>query len=259
MKFKFLNKALLLEIGNRKNARKILVIADLHIGHEEALNKAGIFIPRTQFKETVSDLEEIFKKIGKVDEIIVLGDLKHEFGEISQQEWRETQDILDFFKSKVKRGGKVVLIKGNHDTILEPIAKRKELKIRDFYIINYGFKNNKKDKKDKICFLHGHKLFPECLDEKIKFLVLGHRHPAIILHDKYKKEKYKCFLVGKYKRKEVVILPSFFGLIEGTDMISLNDRCLFISERDLINFQVKIVESGKIYNFGRLKDINRLT
>jgi len=259
MKFKFLNKALLLEISskNKDKNKKILVVADLHIGHEEALNKAGIFLPRLQFKETLSDLEEIFNKIGKVDEIIVLGDLKHEFGEISQQEWRETQDILDFFNKKIKKSGKIILIKGNHDAILEPIAKRKELKIRDFYIIDGG--GNKKDEKDKICFLHGHKLFPECLDEKIKFLVLGHRHPAITLHDKYKKEKYKCFLVGKWKRKEVIILPSFLGLIEGTDMINLEERCLFIPEKSLRNFQVKIVESNRVYDFGRLKDINRLT
>jgi len=254
MKLTFLNKCLLLEI----DGKKILALADLHIGHEEALNKAGIFVPRTQFKETLSDLQEIFKKIGMVDKIIVLGDLKHEFGEISKQEWQETGKILDFFKSKIKKSGKngksgeVILIKGNHDTILEPIAKRKELKILDYYLLDV------EDNKNKICFLHGNKLFPECLDKKIKFLILGHRHPAIVLSDKYKKEKYKCFLVGKWKNKQLIILPSFFGLIEGTDMISLNNRCLFISEKDLRNFQVKIVESEKVYDFGKLKDINRL-
>ena len=210
--------------------RKILCLADLHIGYEEYLTSQGVFLPRMQFKEMMKELEEIFNKVGKINkekenkkiekrekinkdrkredkkinEIIVLGDLKHEFGTISSQEWREVKNVLDFFKKKAK---KVVLVKGNHDNILEPIAKRKELKIRDFYV------------EDGICFLHGNKLFSGCLNKKIKMFVIGHRHPAVMLTDKYKREKYKCFLVGNWKGKKVIILPSFFPFIEGSDIV----------------------------------------
>lgn len=182
-KFEFVDKCLYLP------EKKILVIADLHVGYEEALNKQGIFIPRTQFKEIMKELKKTFKKLEKkkVEEIVVLGDLKHEFGNISQQEWREVKEFLDFLKKKVR---KVVLVKGNHDTILEPIAKRRELIIKDYYI------------KGEVCFLHGHKLFL-CLDKKIKTIVLGHRHPAVVLSDKYKKERYKCFLVGEWKKRKL--------------------------------------------------------
>ena len=38
---------------------KTLIIADLHIGYEEALNKQGILVPRTQFKETEKEIKEL--------------------------------------------------------------------------------------------------------------------------------------------------------------------------------------------------------
>mgnify|MGYP001561850733 FL=1 len=236
--FEFIDKALYL------TKQKILVVADLHIGYEEALNKEGIFVPRTQFRELVCDLEKIFKQLKKekkkIEKIVVLGDLKHEFGEISQQEWRETKPILDLLKKKAK---KVILIKGNHDTILEPIAKRKALGIRDFYI------------EDGICFLHGHKLFLECLDKKVKMLVVGHRHPAVVLADKYKKEKYKCFLFGKWKGKEIILMPSFFSFIIGSDILTnSNNNYLFISDKELEKFEVYVV-GDKVYRFGELRSL----
>lgn len=239
--FEFIDKALYLP------EKEILVIADLHIGYEEALNKEGIFVPRTQFRELNRDLKRVFKSLKdgkkKISKIVVLGDLKHEFGEISQQEWRETKEILDLLKKKAK---KVILIKGNHDTILEPIARRKELKIRDFYI------------EDRICFLHGHKLFPECLDKKIKMLVLGHRHPAVVLADKYKKEKYKCFLFGKWKGKEIILMPSFFSFIVGSDVLNESlQNYLFISDKELEKFEVFVVSpvGDKVYRFGELRSL----
>ena len=70
----------------------------MHIGYEESLNKIGVLVPRMQFKEMVEELREIFSDTGRVDEIVLLGDLKHEFGEISKQEWKEVTGILDLFK-----------------------------------------------------------------------------------------------------------------------------------------------------------------
>ena len=61
---------------------KTLVIADSHIGYEEALNKQGILVPRFQFKELIQRLEKILKKT-KPKTIVVNGDIKHEFGTIS--------------------------------------------------------------------------------------------------------------------------------------------------------------------------------
>ncbi len=173
-----------------------------------------------------------------------MGDLKHEFGQISGQEWREVKEVLDFFKKNSK---KVVLIKGNHDITLKPIAEKKELEIKDYYI------------KERVCFLHGHKLFPECLDKKVGVFVMGHRHPAVVLADRYKREKYKCFLAGKWKNKEIIILPSFFPFIEGSNIIiNYKENKLFISKRNSKKFEVCIVApvGEKAYKFGKL---NKMT
>ncbi len=223
--------------------RNILVLGDLHLGWEESLNEQGIFVPRRQFEEIVKDLNKIFEEIGanekKLKEIIVLGDLKHEFGEISEQEWREVKGILDIFKAKAE---KVVLVKGNHDTILGPIAERKELSVVDYYI------------QEEICFLHGNKIFPECPDKGIKMLVAGHRHPAVVLSDNYKKEKYKCFLVGKWKDKKVIILPSFFPFVEGSEVANLEDSRMFIPEKELREFEAYVV-GDEVYKFGKVEEI----
>lgn len=229
-KFEFIGKSLYFKRG-------ILVFGDLHIGYEESLNEQGVFLPRVQFKETMKDLKKIFEKIGKVEKIIILGDLKHEFGNISSQEWKDVRAVLDFLKRKC---GRIVLVKGNHDTILGPIAEREELEIADYYVDG------------GVCFLHGHRLFPACLDKEIEMLVLGHRHPAVLLSDKYKKEKYKCFLVGRWKRKGVVILPSFFPFVEGSDIVNLGENYLFIPEKNLKNFGVFVV-GDEVYEFGKLK------
>ncbi len=105
--------------------QKMLILADLHIGYEEALNKQGVLVPRTQFKETKREIEGLLQEL-KPRTIVINGDLKHEFGEISRQEWHETIAILDLLLEKAR----VILIKGNHDTILEPIAKKKNLEIK---------------------------------------------------------------------------------------------------------------------------------
>ncbi|MGV8151828.1 MAG: metallophosphoesterase [Candidatus Nanoarchaeia archaeon] len=232
MKYEFIDKCLFFP------DEKILVVADLHFGYEEALNKAGVMLPKTQYKEIIKELKKIIESTGKLNEIIVLGDLKHEFSGISKQEWKETLDFLDFIKGISK---KIVLIKGNHDNMLLPIVKKRNLKLRDYYI-----------KKD-FCFLHGDKLYKECLDKKIKYLVIGHRHPAIVIADKYKKERFKCFLIGKWKRKEVMILPSFFPFINGSDVVSEENNELFVNSKDLKCFEVFVV-GDKVYRFGELKD-----
>ena len=201
---------------------KILVIADLHIGYEQALNEQGILAPRAMFKEIEREIKGLLKLKPKT--IVINGDLKHEFGRISRQEWQETIKILELFSEK----SKVVLIKGNHDTILKPIAKKRRIELKDYYLAR------------DVCFIHGHKMFKECLDKKIKTLIMGHRHPALVLRDRAKSESYKCFLVGRWKGKHVIIMPSFFPLVEGSDISADFENKL------AFNFNLKVFKAYAI-------------
>jgi len=243
-RIKFLDNALL--INDEEN--KILVFADLHIGYEESVVETGIF-PRIQTHDIIISLSKIFDKLNKqnikLDKIIILGDLKHEHGKISPAEWRETLYVLDFISKKSKE---IILIKGNHDNILGPIADKRNIQIKPFY------------QYEDILFLHGNKEYKRVLrDNKIKIIILAHLHPAITLSDEYKREKYKCFLVGKYKGKQAYILPSFNPISTGYDLITGKGKkeFLIIPENKLKNFDAIIYnpKEDKSYNFGKLKKL----
>lgn len=217
---------------------RTLVIADLHLGYEEALAEIGILVPRTMFQEMKKEITDLMKLKPKT--VVINGDLKHEFGEISRQEWKEINELLDFLLKKCR----VVLIKGNHDAILEPIAKKKNIEMKDFICI------------DDVCILHGHKMLidEEIHDKKIKTIIIGHDHPAVSLHEGVKKENYKCFLLGKWRGKNLIIMPSFFTISEGTDVKEGKFLNPYIDEKTKWDFEVFVI-GDKVYKFGKLKDI----
>jgi len=216
------------------NKSKTLVIADLHIGYEEALNKQGVLVPRMMFGEMKKELEELLRLKPKI--IVVNGDLKHEFGEISKQEWFETLDILDILMKK----SEVVLIRGNHDTILGPIAKKKGLKIKDYHVI------------DDIAIMHGNKIIENKEIDKCKVIIIGHEHPAISIREGVKSEIYKCFLKGKWKSKILMVMPSFFSVFEGSDV--RKEKLLSPYLSNIRNFDVYVV-GDEAYDFGKLRNI----
>ena len=217
-----------------------LVIADVHIGYEEALNKQGILVPRLQFEETLKRMESILDalKDKKIKRIIVNGDLKHEFGTISEQEWRNSLKFLDLL---AKHCDEIILIKGNHDTILGPIAKKRNIKIMD----NVGIGN--------VFVAHGNKIPDKIKDYNI--IIIGHEHPAVSLKEGPRIEQFKCFLRGKYKGKNLIVQPSFNTIVEGTDLLRDEILSPFLKQ-NLDNFDVFIVED-KVYHFGRLGGLRR--
>jgi len=220
--------------------QKVLIISDLHLGYEEALAEEGFLVPRFGFDEMKRELTKLVKMKPKI--VVINGDLKHEFGEISKQEWKEALALLDFLLEK----SKVVLVKGNHDTILEPIAKKKDLKIVDFYCV------------DDICVLHGHKILldKEIHEKKVKTIIIGHEHCAVSLREGIKQELYKCFLKGKWHGKNLVVMPSFFPAYEGSDVKKEELLSPFLNKKTINNFEVFIVdEQNNIYYFGKLKNI----
>ena len=220
--------------------KSTLIIADLHIGYEESLNKQGVLVPRLQFEDMAKRVEKIFKRLrGKVIErVIVNGDLKHEFGTISEQEWRNTLKFLDLLAKHCKE---IILIKGNHDSILGPIARKRNVKVFDYFILN------------KVLIAHGDKIPDKGLLKGVGTIIIGHEHPAISLKEGSKIETYKCFLKGKYKGKNIIVQPSFNSMMEGTNILRDHILSPFL-KRSLDKFEIYIVED-KVYNFGKLKNL----
>ena len=230
----------IVDLGLLIKDKRILIFSDFHIGYEEALNKQGILVPRFQFKDVIKRLGKIFSELKKIklEKIIINGDLKHEFGRISEQEWRETLRLLDFLTNFCNE---IILVKGNHDTIIGPIAEKKKVKIVEHFLVG------------NTLIIHGNKIPEKGLLKKAKTIVIGHEHPAISLREDIRIEKFKCFLKGKYKRKKLIIMPSFCLATEGTDVLKEKLISPFL-DHDLRNFEVFVV-ADKVYDFGKVKNL----
>ncbi len=217
-----------------------LVLGDIQIGYEESLNKQGILIPRRDIEETIQRIDRILAQTN-IKTIVFNGDLKHEFGTISRQEWKDVTALLEHLK---KKGYKLIVIKGNHDVILGPIVEKLNIKLVDYYHI------------DNITILHGDKILPNLSD----IIIIGHEHPAISFPER-RDEKYKCFLVGTWHEKKLVVLPSFNTLTIGTDISKEETLSPFLNQ-DLSAFKVYVVEEehgdSRILSFGSLKQMRKL-
>jgi uncharacterized protein len=212
-----------------------LIIGDIQLGYEEALEAKGLLVPRFQLQDIIERLDTILKKT-KVNKVIINGDIKHEFGTITNQEWRDSLKLFDHILNKVDE---IILIKGNHDIILDPIAQKRNIKVVDQLDI------------DDISIIHGHTI-PLNLNNTI---IIGHEHPAISFKER-REEKFKCFLQGIWQGKTLIVQPSFHSLTKGSDVT--NERFLSTFLKDGVNnFKVYIVEDDVKY-FGKVKDILKL-
>jgi len=220
----------------------VLAVGDLHLGYEEMLKREGVEFPLEQIKQTINDLEEVFSYLKKnklpLKKMVFLGDLGHHFG----FEKADKYGLLEVINVCRKYIGEenIIFIRGNHDK-----GNVGNGKLEDYVVIG------------NICFLHGDKDFIATWDKKIKTWVIGHLHPSITLSDKQnvKSEKYKCFLVGAYKGKEVVVVPSFFPLVVGRDITEDYSKG-FIPEKELKKFKIWVVgEELEVFEFGRLKNL----
>jgi uncharacterized protein len=227
----------------------ILAIGDLHLGFEYQLQQSGLIVPEKQVIEAKEELDKIFEEIKekgfKLKKIVFIGDIKHSFS----YQWKEKnyfREIIKFLEKYVEEKN-IFLIKGNHDTI------------------DYSFADKLKDykKEGELAFTHGHVLFPEVFADKVKTVVIGHLHPSILISDKQgiKREKYKCFLIGKFKGKKIIILPSFLATIEGTSVNSIEneyeDYFSIIPKKNLMNFEVYAVGEDGVYHFGKVKTLSQ--
>ncbi|MBW2967591.1 metallophosphoesterase [Candidatus Woesearchaeota archaeon] len=230
----------LIDLALYLKEEQILVLADFHIGQEDALVKQGVLIPKFHFRDLVKRLEHIFETLRDNDRqvkyIIINGDLKHEFGRISDEEWRNTLKVIDFLSRHCE---KIIMTKGNHDTILGPIADKRKVLFVDHFIDN-----------DKL-ICHGNTV-PD-IPKDIKTIIIGHEHPAAGLYDELRLETYKCFLVGKYKRKNLIVQPAMNPLSRGSDMTHHKPHSKFL-QHSLDSFKVFIV-ADKVYEFGKLSKL----
>ena len=223
----------------------LVVISDLQLGEELYLaEEKGIFVPQVQLKEIKKGLNDIFKKV-KAKRILINGDLKHEFGEASRQEWREVIDFVEFLRKKVKE---IIVVRGNHDNYLLNIASKINLQVFDPFYLEKGY-----------LFTHGHKKIS--YPKEFHTLIIGHEEPAIILKEGFDKIKLPALLYGKMKNgKRIICLPAFSYLSSGTEVNAVDKEDLLspILKEDVEIDDLEVIgidkEVGSL-KFGKIKDI----
>jgi len=227
-----------------------LIIADLHLGYENVLISDGILIPKLQYKKIIKRLEEIFQKANswhKIKRIIINGDLKHEFGKKSQQEHIEISELINFL---MQYTSEIVLIRGNHDNFIMKMAEYLNVKFCENFTIKNFF------------ILHGDKI-PENFenltkDNSITTTVIAHEHPCVGLRTSERTEKIKCFLKGKFRGKNLIVISAFNFITEGTDVLQGNLLSPFLNMKSLQDFDVFGVENFEIFHFGTVGDLINL-
>lgn len=180
----------------------LLVISDLHLGLEESLTKDGNYVPRHQMDEIKEEVLKAKSETGAT-RILVNGDIKNEF---ATSRYSETKEIKQFFRMVERRFQEAILIRGNHDNFVEGALDEFDLEPVDYHLEN------------EVLFTHGHIKIEELeVEQDFSTIVIGHEHPALALEDEIGiREKVDCFLYGENNEHQLIVLPAFSQLSNGT-------------------------------------------
>jgi metallophosphoesterase superfamily enzyme len=146
-----------------KNTKKVLVIADLHLGIESDLAQHGIhFSSRSGVR--AARVRDCIRETDP-DLLVLLGDIKHSIPVLSRQEYVELPEIFQEFRRLVP----MAVLPGNHDIGIERFLNEGELQKKEGVVI------------DGVGYLHGHTYPDPSLCGHL--ILAGHHHPLASLRD----------------------------------------------------------------------------
>lgn len=177
-------------------AKKMLLIADLHLGKSAHFRKNGIAVPKQAEQKNWLLLHKLFKEY-EPDRVCFLGDLFHS---THNKEWEVFGELIESYPDI-----QFELVQGNHD-ILDPEMYEK-----------LGFKVYESLLEEPFLFTH------EPLEEEgVYYNLAGHVHPAVLLKGKgNQKHRAACFYFGNNGG----LLPAF-GAFTGLFNLSLKKNDL---------------------------------
>jgi len=176
--------------------QNVLVVADMHLGAEAALEYEGLSLPRVQTAKIAEYMDGVIEAVSP-SKVIVAGDLKHNFSRNLVQEWREVERFVKSLSGKAS----LEVVKGNHDNYLGIMLRE------------YGVPLRTETTVSDIRILHGHRGRLEG-----GMTVIGHIHPSLRLRDRTGASvKSPCFLFSEKRR--VLVLPALSIVAYGVDVI----------------------------------------
>lgn len=211
-----------------------VVLGDLHLGYEKALEEEGVYLPRFNTRSIRESLNEIICRY-EPRRIVLLGDIKHDFKRTRYEGKEEVRKVIELLENAAD----VVVVKGNHDNFLQNILQDVGLMAVD-YVDMCGFRME-----------HGHE------DSGKRPVIIGHEHPSVKISGAMSGGmKLQCFL---YLKKEgIVVIPPFSPLSAGTDL-SLGGPETFMSpacrDSDTDDAEVYAISDFGILPLGKLGEI----
>jgi putative SbcD/Mre11-related phosphoesterase len=218
----------------------ILVVADMHLGCESALENEGLSIPRVQTRKIGQYMTMMIDSLAP-SKVVVAGDLKHNFSRNLVQEGQDVQRFIGILSGRIP----LEVIKGNHDNYLGLILREYDVPL--YRERSYG----------GVRIVHGHS---GVLAGGVT--LMGHIHPSLRLRDGVGASvKDQCFLYSD--SMQVLVLPALSIVFPGSDVIgqgSSDTISPLLAKEGLSGF-VPIAFSGekalKFPTVGELREIRR--
>ncbi len=214
-----------------------LVISDLHLGYEAALQAEHVAIPRFQLEPMIERLEKLLARYNP-ERVIINGDMKHEFSKNIGQEWDEVETVLDMLAYR-----EVIIIRGNHDNYLQTILARHNIRMMDSITLPAS----------QIKLLHGHKSI-----ESNGMRIFAHEHPVLRFRDEVGAQiTLPCFLYDE--ASQILVMPAFSPLASGTNIISPEKSfmCPDLRDINLASARVFVIQDG-IMELGKVSDLREM-
>ena len=189
-------------------SKKILVVADLHLGKTAHFRKHGIPVPITLLHD---DLERLTSIIGQYqpETLLVCGDMFHQDfnNDIDLfMNWRNGFDALE-----------IILIKGNHDKFSVSLCNSLGIEVMQPHLDILPFR-----------FVHKPPI-PNAIGTDKNFITIsGHLHPGVRLRGKARQWlRLPCFTLTS----SALVLPAF-SMFTGLQIGEAKDGCHYYAIAD---------------------------
>lgn len=216
---------------------RVMVIGDLHLGYERALEEEGFYLPRINTGTIRNALNKAICR-HEPSTIILLGDIKHDF---KRTRYEAREEILSLIRM-LRAAADVVVVRGNHDNFIQNVLSEEGILAVDHVDVG-GFRLE-----------HGH------VDSGVRPVIIGHEHPSVKIRDPLSGGlKMACFL--HLEKEGIIVLPPFSLLSSGTDLV-LSDPESFMSPAcrgaDTDSARVYGVSEMGVISLGKLGEISNL-
>ena len=214
-----------------------VVLGDLHLGYERALEQEGMYIPRINTESIRDALNEILCRY-EPSRVVLLGDVKHDFKRSSYEEKAEVRRIMTL----LSEAAETVVVKGNHDNYLQNIVADMGMLVVDHVDI-MGFRLE-----------HGH------VDSGVRPVIIGHEHPSVRIPGSVGGGlKVQCFVHAR--ADGVMVLPPFSPFSSGNDLV-LDRGCVMapaLRASDFANADLYGVTDMGVMRLGMLRDLSDIS